>query len=239
MTYGQEERIKLVSLEGSINFIGGKRMDYEYIRDDVSDYGYYANQDTKNVRTIASMGTVGLRVEFRSLTNKFALTSGLQYAQLNSHIDKSFFGHPLDDFYYFMVNESDAAIEYLKIRSINQTSDYIGVPVNLIWYPFKQRVFTVYFKGGVDFNYQLSTKTDVVFVDQTMGRFSDVVLNKFEKPKRFVSVFNTRAGVKIGNESKFTFLFEMGPTAFLTERASGILNTDAGFEVRGGVQIPF
>ncbi len=236
MSLAQDQRVRLIGLETGIDAIGGPVVECDCIRGETATY--YGDV-TKNLKGMMYKMYGGAKVEMHSRNNKFGLSAGLRYTRMNSSLGKSNEWDSPSDFFYFMTNQTETSIEYLKVREINQASDYLGIPISLVWYPFKQKLFTLYFRGGLEFDYRLKTKTTVSFVDNAMDLNSDEVIEKLDDPSTMVSILSTSAGVKIGRGSKTAFKIEIGPSFFLNQGTSSLVEATAGFGTQLNIQIPF
>jgi len=199
---------------------------------------YYNGQLTANLEGSIYKGYFGVHGEIFSLNNKFSISGGLRLSHIKSSIDKENSWGSASDSFYFLDRQDETNIAYFKIRRINQVSNYIGVPLELRVYPFRYRLFTVYFKLGIEFNYKINSKTTIAFKDENMNQFNDDVVSKFGKPESLFVAGCTGAGVKVGRPDKINLRFEITPSVY-TERISSIVNAKAAFGAQINVQIPF
>jgi hypothetical protein len=135
-----------------------------------------------------------------------------------------------------MVAQTDNSIEYFRVKEINESSDYLGIPLSVNYAPFGEHLFTVYFKLGIEVNYRLGTKTTVEFVDPAMKQYNDDVVDQLRNPGSVSAMFNTAGGVRIKASPKLTFSLEAGPSAFFTENGSRLVNTMGSFGGQLNVQ---
>jgi hypothetical protein len=226
----QDSRIKLIGIEAGIDFLGGAP-EHEYIRAETSYYG----EAEKNLESLSHKRYTGIKAEIRSRNNKFGLSAGLRYTYIKSSVGKASYYSTTSDFFYFMTRQTDNSIEYLKVEEINESSHYIGIPLKVNWYPFPEHFFTFYFNAGLEFNYRVSTKTNVVFTNSEMNPFSDAVTDRLEQPRNVTSIIGTSVGVKIGQSKKVICTIEAGPSGFLSNRTSSIVDLKGGF----GAQLNF
>lgn len=232
----EESRIRFVGLEVGADVLIVEVLRYDNIR---SEATWYSNSD-KNVRGFGSKFYGGLKAEFRSRNNKFGFSGGLRYTKLlTSMTQGNYYGYssPTGDFFYFMVAQTDNSIEYLKIKEINESSDYLGIPLAVSYAPFGEHLFTIYFKAGLEFNYRLNTTTTVEFVNPEMKEYNNEVVDQLREPGNLNAVFNTATGVRIKAGQKLTFSLEAGPCAFLTENNSRVVNTQGTFGGQINIQL--
>jgi len=234
----EESRIRLVGLEAGADILLVEVLRYDNIRAEATWYSY----EDKNVIGFGSKFYGGLKAEFRSRNTKFGFSGGLRYTKLLTSMKKgNDYSYPggTSDFFYFMVAQTDNSLEYLKIKEINESSDYLGIPLSISYAPFGEHLFTVYFKAGLEFNYRLSTTTTVEFVNPEMKQHNDDVVDQLREPGNLNAVFNTATGVRIKAGQKLMFSLEAGPCAFLTENNSRVVNTQGTFGGLINIQLGF
>lgn len=224
----EESRIRLIGLEAGADAILGEVPEHDYIRAEVSYYG----ESEKNLQSLAYKFYGGVKTELRSRNNTFGFSGGLRFSRIVTSLGKGSSYYTTSDFFYFMVEQTDNSMEYLKVREINEASSYIGIPLAVSWAPFGQHLFTVYFKGGLELNYRVNTKTTVEFVDPAMDQYNDEVVDRLRDSQKFNSILSTYGGIKIGRNPKVAFSLEAGPSVFLTDNTSRIVDVTAGFGVQ-------
>lgn len=228
----QEGRAKFIEAEAGVNAIAVQVFDHDYIRAENTFLG----EAEKNLRGMAGKFYAGLRAEVRSANNKYGFSAGVRFTQINSSLGKQDYWTSSSDFFYFDVSQTPNTIEYLRVKEIKETSNYIGIPLALSIYPFGEHFFTVYFKGVLEFNYRLNTKTETTFVDNAMNQSNDAIVNRLGTADNISSIFTANAGVKIGRNPKRAFRIEMGPSVFMNERTSTIVEAQGGFGAQVSVQ---
>lgn len=233
-----EPRIKLIGLEAGADVLLVEVSEHDNIRAEAS---YYSDAE-KNIRGFGSKFYSGIKAEVRSRNNKFGFSAGLRYTRLNTTLGKGYYSYysgSTSDFFYFMVEQTDNSIEYFRVEEINENSDYIGIPLSVNYSPFGEHLFTFYFKAGIEVNYRLSTTTTVTFVDPAMKQYNDDVVDQLQDVGRMNAMLNTAGGCRIKAHPRLTLSLEAGPSAFLTENNSRVVNTLGSFGGQFNVQFSF
>ena len=233
----QSERPKFFSLETGVEAIGGNKKKYDFIRAEYYNYGD-ASYRVNNFSTSLTKIYAGARMEVRSKNNKFGLSAGIRFTRLKGTLVKSSYW-VTDEYFYFMSIQNETTIEYLKVKEIIQISDHLGVPIQLSWYPFRERLFTVYFNAGLGFDYRLKTKATAMFVNSSMNQYNDEVEVKLAGTQKLITTISSRAGVKIGKWPRFGIRIELGPSFYINSRSSSLVNARAGFGGQLNILIPF
>ena len=229
---GQEERLKFIGIETGMEFQSCNIPEYDFIRADIPNYGY--GNASNNLAGYYDEMYAGIKTEIRNKTNRFGLLTGIRYTKASSSLGKYNTWASSSDFFYLLNKQEGVNTEYLKVKEINQTSDYLGIPIELRYMLSKKRLFRVFFKVATEINYRINTKYDIVFYNDEMESYSNDVISKFKEPNNFLSEFNLGAGLRIGRDNKINFNIEAAlPSVSLTNHSSSLVKTNAG----GGFQI--
>lgn len=221
--WGQDTRKKSVGFELGFDGIYGKPKD-QNIRAEASYYG----EAEKNLEGLSYKRHVGIKGTIRSRDNRLGLSTGVRYSHLNSSLGKADYYSSNSGFFYFLVRQTNNSIEYLKIKEINQSSHYLGVPIEFTCNVLDRDIVTYYVKCGFEVAFLVSTQTHVSFVNRGMNSLQDAVTNRFEEPRNVTSTMGASAGVKIGRSEKIIFTIEAGPWGYLNNRTSGIMDLKGG-----------
>lgn len=229
---GQEVRSKYIGIETGMEFQSCKIPEYDFIRADIPDYGY--GNASNNLAGYYDEMYAGLKTEIRSKSEHFGLLIGLRYTKVSSSLGKHNTWENSSDFFYLLNKQEGLNTEYLKVKEINQSSAYLGIPVELRYLMSKNRLFRLFFKLSTEIDYRIDTKNDIVFFNDEMESYSNDVINKFKKPGNFLSEFNFGVGLKVGRDSKINFNIEAAlPSVNFNSNSSSLVKTIAG----GGFQI--
>ena len=234
----QEIRLKYLGLEGGTRFIGSEISNLEYIRKSMpSHYFGYPNDD---IRSFSFGNFVGVNYEIFSLNDRFGLKTGIRYSAMKSSIGKTNYWSSNTDFFYWLYRQEGTDTEYFKINEINQKSDYIGIPIEVRYFTAKRPyLFQFYVKMGVELNYLLKSKTNIVFNNSAMDVFEQEVATVLKKPKDFNATLYAGVGFKLGRDQKPSISIETNmPYIFLTPEAAGLVKPFFGSGFQVNFQIP-
>jgi len=234
-SFAQATRLKYVGFETGMTFIGSTISNVDYIRGSIPAYtdGYSAS----NLSSTCYKSFAGVKFEIFSLNDRLGFSAGLRYSRINSSVGKNSYWTDNVNYFYWLYLQNGVNTEYLKVREINQKSDYIGIPLEVRYFPARRpHLFRVYFKVGAEVNYLLHNQKDIVFYDNAMNIYKGDLMAKVETPKTFYSSVYGGGGIRLGRELKPSLSFEAClPYLFLTSQSSGLVNPNSG----GGFQINF
>jgi hypothetical protein len=236
--HAQEASSKYFGIDAGMDFIGCKAPEKDYIR--AESFSYMENDATDNLKGLLYKSYFGVKAEFQTKNGKFGILSGIRYNRLNGSIGKDQYWYNSPEFFYLTFYQDASTTEYLKVKEINQKSDYIGIPLELRIYPFNKKKVRIFFKAAAEFNFLMKTNTDVVFINDEMEVYEDDVAKIVGDPQSFYSLFYLSAGLKIGNNSKPGFSLEAClPSFFLTPDALEMLDPTVGIGFQLNFQLPF
>ncbi|MFC2104477.1 hypothetical protein ACFLS4_03890 [Bacteroidota bacterium] len=241
--YGQEKEkempiIKFICIEIGIDFLDSDIPNYDFIRGDISYLGSVSATDY--LSGYFQKWYFGLKAEVRSKNNKFGLLGGIRYSSTNSSLGKNTYWESSSDYFFLLLNQEGTTTEFLKIKEVNNSADYIGIPLEIRYFPYKPRAFRLYFKVAAEFNYLLSDKSEVIFENNTMQNYEAEVLDKFDKPDNFYTAVYGAVGWNLNLKNKVYINFEVDvPSIFLADYSSGLIDPIAGGGFQLFVQIPF
>lgn len=229
---GQDKKIKFLFFETGADFISCKQPEKDYIRADVDPL--YYEYVTDHIRGLMHLEYFGVKFERRMIKNLLGVSAGLRYSRVISSIGKTTYWSDSPDFFYVHFNEDGTTSEYAKVLEINQKSHYIGIPVELRIYPYKDHSVNVYYKAGASFNLNVASHTEVVFKDDSMDPYESVVAGIVEGAQPYYASFHLGIGLKIRKLVKPGFNIEVNvPIGIITRDDSGFVSPQTG----GGFQI--
>lgn len=237
--YGQEEPVKkyFIGLEGGITSIQSEMPDVDFIRGEIPLYssGYSINSLT----SLTHRSFMGIKTEVITANNKFGISGGLRYSRMTSSIGKDTYWGSGTDFFYWLYDQNGVNTEYMKVKEVVHTYDYVGIPLEIRFFPFRPRLFRVYFKVGAEFNYRINEETDIVFHNTSMEPYQEALASGIKHPNAFSSALYGAAGIRMGREGKPTVSFEVcAPYVFITSETSTLVKQTAGAGVQLNIQIP-
>ncbi len=228
----QYDSVKYYGVDFGNTFITPNIPEYNFIRADNSSNNN--NYSVTNLTGRYNELYFGIKKESRSLKNKLGVIYGIRFTYISSSLGKQNYWSENDKYFYLLANQSSTSSEIFRVTEINQSSYFIGLPLELRFFTSQNRFFRFYFKTSVDFSYKLSTKNDVVFYNNIMENYTDDVVNKFGNPNPFHCNLNFGAGIKLGKEGKFNFNIEAFAASIKTVKTnSSLVETGIG----GGLQI--
>ena len=230
----EEIRFKFIGLEAGYDFLSCNPSDLRNFRGEMT--AYYSNDVKGFVRGLGDKKHLGAKFEIRSDNNKLGLSGGLRFTQYVSSIGKNTYYDSPTDFFYYRFRDEYTFSEYFKIRSFSQRSDYLGIPIELRYFPFDQRKFRVYFKSGAELGFLVDHNTSVDFYNDEMNQYESEVSEDFNKPSStFTSLYFT-GGIQFGRDSKPGLNIEIClPFFFLSGEISGLVKPEFG----GGIHLSF
>jgi len=238
VSYTQESKQKFIGIETGIDFLTGDLPLKESIRGDVPSY-YNTGVATKNLSILFYKNYFGIKTEIMLFSDKLGLSGGFRFTNMHASIGKNSYLTGTSDFFYLLYNQSGNTTEYLKLKDISQTSNYLGIPVELRYLFRNTDIGRFYIKTGVEFNYRLQTKTNIGFYNEAMNTFQDNVSKMVGQPGSFSSFFYGAFGLRYGKPSKPAINLELClPTVVLSKATSGLVIPQSGGGVQVVIQIP-
>jgi hypothetical protein len=183
----------------------------------------------------------GIKPEMFFAKNRIGLSTGLRLSRYSSSIDS------YRNYFLWMIHQDETYTEYVKIRDIKQNSYFLGIPVELKFFPNKRELpVQFYLKTGAVFNYRIHTNNKVKFENQSMRIHSGKINNY---TKQYINDFNSYMflglGFKIGRHHTDNKRYiphvniELHAlNIMLTEKASSFMKAYAGFGLQLSAQIP-
>ena len=183
-------------LDGSINKPDLIRENRSFYFDNVHDYDYYCGfvSDYQNY----SCFFIGIKPEY-VLSKRFVITSGLRFYYNKTAIKSD------KEYFLWNVSELETSSNYIKINRISQKNYYLGVPIEMRFYPReKDHIVRQYFIFGTTLNFLLTSENEITFQNPKMEKYNSQVSKYLEKPNLFLGTIYAGVGVKFG-KSKYPF----------------------------------
>ena len=199
-------------------------------------YGdYYGGYENKSDHTIEK-AYIGIKYEALFSNNTIGISSGLRFSQLSATLDHS----SKYSSFVWLLHQDELTSDYLNIRSINQKSHYISVPLEIRVFPRRSdRFFKSYFKIGGALNYRFSTNYTIDFQDKEMDKHAKTVGRQINKPCTFSGFIFPAFGLRWGKNNHPWFNVELQFPGFLiAERKHAFVEPDVGFGLQFSIQIP-
>ena len=239
--WAQEVRQKYIGIETGFTSIESEMSNMDFVRGDIPSYpSEYSTNSTSNLTSLSAKNFIGVKFEIFYLNDRFGLFGGLRYSRMYSSIGKNSYWGSNTNFFYWLYREEGVNTEYLKVKEIDQKSDYIGIPVELRFFPGRRpHLFRMFFKLGAEINYCIQTQHDIVFYDEAMNPYKKDLIAQLAQPKNFYSALYGGAGIRIGRDLKPSVSIEVcTPYLFLTSKSAGMVNPIFGGGLQLNIQIP-
>jgi hypothetical protein len=203
---------------------------YKNIRANVPNFGNSQNSPLSLRGTYDDQfGSIKLGFVSNRLS-KWTFSTGLKYSRMSSQIrSKTFALIDANEYFFYKFRESGSITEYLTIANIRQKTDYLGIPLEARFYPFRPRRFGLFLKASAEVNLNLHSSTEVDFHDPAMRKFESQVADDFASPEELNAIFFLGPGFHFGRTGKPRFGFETAlPAFFINTHAGGIVQPGAG-----------
>jgi hypothetical protein len=167
------------------NKLDNLRESQSYYYDDAYyNWGY-------NIRNF-NLYYLGLKPEY-TISKRFAVAAGLRFSfnpdELNS--DK--------DYFLWKTKEDGLNTNFVKIRNISQKNIFVGVPLELKFFPREKDYFVRhYFILGSALNFLINSKTRILYENSEMGKYNSLISEQIGKPNSFQGYLYVGFGLKIG-----------------------------------------
>lgn len=232
-----EKKTMFLYIESGIDFISCEAPDKDYIRADVDPF--YNGTVAESARSLLYNEYFGIKFEYRVLRNLLGVSGGIRYNRMVSSIGKTSYWEDTPEFFYVRYWSDGENTEYAKVTEINQKTDYLGIPLELRIYPYKDYPVNVYFKAGASLNMNIGSKTGIVFLDEAMYPYEASVASVVENPPSYFGSFHLGAGVKIGRLAKTGFILEASvPVAVLMPEKASLVTPLTGAGLQFMIRVP-
>ena len=184
---------------------------------------------------------VGLKFETRSQNDKFTLLFGVRLTETLSVLDKK--SNP--GYFYYSTSEDSryGVVTYYNIRvnSIKERSIYIGLPLELRYFPVNLKRLRPYVVIGAESGINLKTQIDIQSDDPQMGSHGSDAHERMRSPGMapLFAAFYGGAGLRFGKVNKPVFSVELIAPSVLTPHSSDLVDTHFfGLGIHTQLQIP-
>lgn len=236
LAIAQDANHKFIGVQAGSDFLIGDLIFKDNIRSDMSSYYSNGSASDKNISSYCTSVYAGVASEWFFLNNKIGISTGLRFTRLNSIANKEGMTTP---YFYLLYQQNGLNTEYLRIKEINQKSDYLGIPLDFKFFIFRNELSKFYVKTGVVFNFKLQTKTEISFYDPSMNSYSGSVSGMVGNPNGFSLGFNLSGGYQLVLPHLPVVNVECSlPSAILTREKKGLLDPMSGAGIQISVMFP-
>lgn len=206
------------------------------VRQDVgsyTDYGVNSRVDVGN-----SINSFGIKPEYSFLDNKLWVSSGIRFTTVYAEMMK--YDYAEGGYFFLRYNSEGTTTEYARVNKISESTNYIGVPLELTFSPFWYRKFDFYAKIGAELGFKLSSKTNIEFRDASMAGYEQAVIDKVGvSVNSYYSTVYGSIGAKYHLSDKLNCGFEiLLPIAMLTQNNSSLVELSQVAGVQFSLSVP-
>ena len=235
LTFSQETPDNYAVFDWSFGFFNSIPTDIDQIRGSVATFS--AENSKKGLTCISFRGTTGIKYETLLLSDRISLGTGIRFSQFVQNTGKWELISDGVNYFYFLYAQDEHNTYYTRLKSIMQTSSYLGVPVEFSFFPLEtSHLFRFYMKMGAEIDFRLSTHTKIHFMNEGLPSFESQVAAQISSPSVIgFSLYNC-VGIRAGVDGKPTFSMELlVPLLNTNPGSSGLLKNGFG----GGFQFNY
>ncbi|MBN2350756.1 MAG: hypothetical protein JXJ22_18100 [Bacteroidales bacterium] len=224
--------VGLLHVEFGAIYPDGKIRESISVRQNISSY--YVDQVSNGSISSETYGVVlGLKWEYFNTRLKTGISTGVRYTGFRSEIT----GYSSDraNFFYLRYSMVNTDTKFARVKNISESNNFISIPLELRFIPFKFQNFGLFGKVGIEFsNFNLKKETDINFQEKTMESYQDEILDNIGiSSNNFYSTLYGSVGFLLGKENKTNYIFEVFlPSLFLSRNNFALTEVDyyAGFK---------
>jgi hypothetical protein len=234
-TIAQETHDNYAVFDWGFSFFKSNPTDIDHIRGGVASF--YAENSNKGLACFSFRGTTSVKFETLRLNGRIGMATGLRFSEYVQDYGKWDLITEGSNYFYYLYKQDDQNTYYAQLKSILQTSAYLGVPFEFSFFPLENAHYAkFYVKMGTEFNFRVSTNTSINFSDNFSEVLENEVAQQVSNPSVIgLSIYNC-LGFQAGKSGKPTFSVELLIPLFTMNPGSAGLVTN-GFG--GGIQFNY
>jgi hypothetical protein len=238
LTFAQEMPVSYAVCDWSFGFFNSQPANIDQIRGSVASFS--AENTDKGLTSISFRSTTGIKYETLLLNQKIGLGAGIRFSQFVQNTGKWELLAEGVNFFYFLYAREDQNTYYARIKSIMQTSSYLGVPAEFTFFPLEnQHLYRFYLKMGAEIDFRVSTHTNIHFVNEGMPSLESQVASQISSPSIVGFSFYNCVGIRSGVEGRPSFSVELLIPLLNTNPGSpGLLKNKFGAGLQFNFHIP-
>ena len=199
---------------GSYELAGEIHDRWEFRQEKLS-YSYQDNyHEREYVEGEGSVNFVGLKSELSVWKNRLTLASGLRY----THVCEMIF--PTSRASFYLYHPSSRGIELFRIREMNESIGYIGIPVeaDIVLLGLLSN-WQLYIKAGMQAGVRIHDETRIDFTSKEMEKYRDeIITTAGETPSNFFMNAYSSLGLRLILKNGIRFSIEaIFPPNFITK----------------------
>jgi hypothetical protein len=178
---------------------------------------------------------LGVKSEFFFFKNRVGVAAGIRVSKFSGSFESD-----NSNFFIWLLRQEGMHTDYVRIRSITQNNYYIGIPLEIRFFPNGRELpFQHYFKLGAAFNYRVHTEYKTKFYDKQMQAHAGTIEAQLGEPNFFNSYIYPSFGFKIGRSSSPWINVEVHlPGALVTPQSISFFEDGAGIGLQISAQLP-
>jgi hypothetical protein len=237
-TFSQEIPISYAVCDWSFGFFNSEPTDIDRIRGSVASFS--AENSNKGLTCISFRGTTGIKFETLLLSRRIGLGAGIRFSQFVQNTGKWEILTEGVNYFYFLYAQDEQNTYYARLKSILQTSGYLGIPAEFTFFPLEnQHLYRFYMKMGAEIDFRVSTHTKVQFMNEGMPSLESQVTSHISSPSPVGFSFYNCMGIRAGVDGKPTFSVELLIPLLNTNPGSpGLLKNKFGAGLQFNYHIP-
>lgn len=225
-----------VGAEGGMSFYFSDGAKKDFMRSSASAMSY---NPSGGVSSYIQKSYAGLKYEHRFTNNRIGMFTGIRFSRLYSSIGRSGVSEGNSGYFYVLVEEQGLDTRYIRVKEINQTADYLGVPLEFRFFVSRAKRVRFYLKAGAECSFRIAQNREVVYQDAAMANYTDWLLNQIDKPKAVVGSAFLSPGIRFFPDKYPGLNLEVHILTFmLPSDAVGMLNSEAGAGFQVNLQVP-
>jgi hypothetical protein len=237
LAFAQEAPVHYAVCDWSFGFFNCEPTDIDQIRGSVATFS--AENSDKGLTSVSFRGTTGIKYETLLLRQRISLGAGIRFSQFVQNTGKVDFAGGVN-YFYFLYWQDEQNTYYSRLKSIRQTSNYLGIPAEFSFFPFTtQHFLRFYVKMGAEIDLLVSTHTNIHFMNEALPSVESQVASQISSPSLIGYSFYNCVGIKSGADGKPTFTVELLiPVLNTNPGSSGLLKNKFGAGVQINYHIP-
>lgn len=234
----QESTGNYTVCDWSFGFFNSKITDIDHIRGSISSFA--SENSNKGLKNISFRGTTSIKYETLFLKQRISLDAGIRFSQFVQNTGKWELLTEGVNYFYFSYKHDDQNTYYARLKSILQTTSYLGVPVEFSFFPLENPHFCrFYMKLGAEIDFRLSTNTKIHFLNEGLPILESQVTSQISKPSPVGFSFYNCVGIKAGVDGKPTFSLDLLiPVLNTNPGETGLLKNGFGAGLQFNYHIP-
>jgi len=230
------KKSKYYGINASVGILFPASPEFDFIRGDILPYS--SGGVSESLNALVFTNHFGISTEFRNKTYRWGFLFGLNYSRIDASLGKSNLNGSNSKYFYLLDNQTGTTTEYFRVKEIDRSIDFIGLPIEIRWLANSPQSIKLYLKLGVELNFKINSGSSVAFYNQDMSAYQDIVLNKFEQEKPFFSAIYFATGLNLDKKPNID-LELIFPYVVLTPKTVGILEPHAGIGLKLGISLPY